>query len=241
MERGAGPPRRRGRGALPQAGHPRRDADRRQRRAAARAGRHRDRGQPHRRDPGRRHARPAAPAGREPRDAAHEIDATGMYVLPGFVDTHGHNGDPAKAPNPATATSCGSRTASPACAACPLFRAEQPSLDDKRAAPPTASSRRACSLMPCSATPGMAARSTRPEQARAWVRWAAKAGYDGVKLFNDEPRAVTAAAIDEARQAQARHRRASGAERASPRSTRASPASSGSAPSPISTAISKAC
>jgi hypothetical protein len=38
-----------------------------------------------------------------------------------------------------------------------------------------------------------------PEQARAWVRWAAKTGYDGVKFFNDKPRAVTAAAIDEAR------------------------------------------
>ena len=31
---------------------------------------------------------------RPPRDAAHEIDATGMYVLPGFIDNHGHNGDP---------------------------------------------------------------------------------------------------------------------------------------------------
>jgi hypothetical protein len=36
---------------------------------------------------------------RPPRDADHEIDARGMYVLPGFVDTHGHNGDPDKAPN----------------------------------------------------------------------------------------------------------------------------------------------
>ncbi len=39
-------------------------------------------------------------AGRDPSDADREIDATGMYVLPGFVDTHGHNGDPAKAPQP---------------------------------------------------------------------------------------------------------------------------------------------
>ena len=26
------------------------------------------------------------------------IDATGMYVIPGMIDMHGHNGDPAKAP-----------------------------------------------------------------------------------------------------------------------------------------------
>jgi hypothetical protein len=36
---------------------------------------------------------------RPPADADREIDGTGMYVLPGFVDTHGHNGDPDKAPN----------------------------------------------------------------------------------------------------------------------------------------------
>ena len=36
--------------------------------------------------------------GREPRSFDREIDAAGMYVLPGFVDMHGHNGDPDKAP-----------------------------------------------------------------------------------------------------------------------------------------------
>ena len=32
-------------------------------------------------------------ANRPPANAAREIDATGMYVLPGFVDMHGHQGD----------------------------------------------------------------------------------------------------------------------------------------------------
>ena len=49
---------------------------------------------------------------REPRDADHEIDATGMYVLPGFVDVHGHNGDPDKAPNATYGYRSGSPTAS---------------------------------------------------------------------------------------------------------------------------------
>src|SRR5437764_7430012 len=38
-------------------------------------------------------------SGRPPKDADREIDATGMRVFPGFIDTHGHNGDPDKAPN----------------------------------------------------------------------------------------------------------------------------------------------
>src|SRR5690242_9916891 len=33
---------------------------------------------------------------RPPLDAAKEIDATGMWIMPGFIDTHGHNGDPQK-------------------------------------------------------------------------------------------------------------------------------------------------
>lgn len=33
-------------------------------------------------------------------NAGRVIDARGMYVIPGLVDTHGHNGDPDKAPQP---------------------------------------------------------------------------------------------------------------------------------------------
>jgi dihydroorotase-like cyclic amidohydrolase len=40
---------------------------------------------------------------RKPQGATREIDATGMFVLPGFVDMHGHNGDPQKSPDPSYA------------------------------------------------------------------------------------------------------------------------------------------
>jgi hypothetical protein len=35
---------------------------------------------------------------RRPAKTAHEIDGTGMYLMPGFVDNHVHYGDPSKAP-----------------------------------------------------------------------------------------------------------------------------------------------
>ena len=36
---------------------------------------------------------------RRPQGAEHEIDATGMYVLPGFIDLHVHAGGPPKNPS----------------------------------------------------------------------------------------------------------------------------------------------
>ena len=93
---GTGP--RRGRRPLRPPRHPRRDRHRRHRCAAPRPGRHRHRGQPHHADRGRRLPRPPhrrvapSPAG------DHEIDAHGMYVLPGFVDMHLHTGGLPKTP-----------------------------------------------------------------------------------------------------------------------------------------------
>jgi len=40
---------------------------------------------------------------RKPCGTAREIDATGMDVMPGFVDLHGHNGDAEKANDPSYA------------------------------------------------------------------------------------------------------------------------------------------
>jgi hypothetical protein len=137
---------------------------------------------------------------REPRDAAHEIDATGMYVLPGFVDTHGHNGDPAKAPNPSYGYKLWLAHGVTSVRGVSLyFGPNNPSLDDKKRG---AANRIVAPRLFAYAVFGDAwngGATDTPEQARAWVRWAAKTGYDGVKFFNDKPRAVTAAAIDEAR------------------------------------------
>ena len=139
------------------------------------------------------------PPDREPRDFSQEIDATGMYVLPGFVDTHGHNGDPAKAPNASYGYKLWLAHGVTTVRGVSLyFGKPNGSLDDKRrsAANTIVAPRLFAYLSLGDAWDGGAIDS--PDKARAWVRWAAKAGYDGVKLFNEVPRAVTAAAIDEA-------------------------------------------
>jgi hypothetical protein len=136
---------------------------------------------------------------RPPRDADREIDATGMYVLPGFIDTHGHNGDPAKAPNASYGYKLWLAHGITTVRGISLyFGPDNMSLEDKRrsAANTIVAPRLFAYLALGDAWNG--GDIDTPEKARAWVRWAAKQGYDGVKLFNVEPPAVTAAAIDEA-------------------------------------------
>ena len=50
---------------------------------------------------------------RRPGDATREIDMSGMYIMPGFVDMHAHTGAAAaRLPSPSTPTSSGWGTAS---------------------------------------------------------------------------------------------------------------------------------
>jgi len=137
---------------------------------------------------------------REPRDAGREIDATGMYVLPGFVDTHGHNGDPAKAPNPSYGYKLWLAHGVTTVRGVSLyFGPGNAALDDRRrSAANTIVAPRLFAYAVLGDAWGGGDVDT-PAEARAWVRWAAKAGYDGMKIFNSEPREVTAAALDEAR------------------------------------------
>ncbi|HWT12891.1 MAG TPA: amidohydrolase family protein [Allosphingosinicella sp.] len=136
---------------------------------------------------------------REPRDSDHEIDATGMYVLPGFVDVHGHNGDPEKAPNAGYGYRLWLAHGVTTVRGVSLyFGPNNMSLSDRQRS-------RDNSIVAPRLFAYMAlgdgwdrGEVTNAEQARAWVRWAAAQGYDGVKFFNDPP-AVTQAAIEEAR------------------------------------------
>lgn len=139
-------------------------------------------------------------ANRPPRDATREIDATGMWVMPGFIDTHGHNGDPRKAPNASYGYKLWLAHGVTTVRGVPFYFGDmaQTFSDRSRSAASTIVAPRLVAY----AVLGDAWPNgdvTTPEQARAWVRWAAKAGFDGVKFFNSEPPEVTKAAIDEAR------------------------------------------
>ncbi|HSJ25604.1 MAG TPA: hypothetical protein VK929_13095 [Longimicrobiales bacterium] len=133
-----------------------------------------------------------------PADADHVIDAQGMYVLPGFVDLHGHQG--------------GSSQGTPAEYVYKLWlghgvttvrdpgsgngvdwtlRARERSARNEITAP-----RIFAYVRPGSGWDGGAVNT--PERARAYVRWAKERGADGFKLGAHDPD-VMAALLDEAR------------------------------------------
>jgi hypothetical protein len=139
---------------------------------------------------------------REPREFDREIDATGMYVLPGFVDTHGHNGDPDKAPNATYGYRLWLAHGVTTVRGVGLyFGQNNMSLSDRaRAEAGQIVAPRLfayCAVGDC--WPNGPVRT--PDQARAFVRWLAAQGYDGIKFFNSEPPEVMRVLIEEARAA----------------------------------------
>ena len=136
-------------------------------------------------------------ADREPRDFTREIDATGMYVLPGFIDTHAHNGDPGKAPQPSYGYKLWLAHGVTTVRGVPMQDGPVALADKRRSAENAIVAPRLFAYIVPGSEWGGGAVDT-PEKVRAWVRWAAAQGYDGVKFFNSNSRAVTAAAIDEA-------------------------------------------
>jgi cytosine/adenosine deaminase-related metal-dependent hydrolase len=133
-----------------------------------------------------------------PAGTDHVIDATGMYVLPGFVDLHGHTGG-AQQGTPAeyvyklwlahgvtTVREPGSGNGVDW-----TLRSRERSARNEITAP-----RVFVYVRPGSGWSGGAIDS--PEQARAYVRWAKQKGVDGFKLGAHEPD-VMEALLDEAR------------------------------------------
>ncbi|HZF94370.1 MAG TPA: amidohydrolase family protein [Allosphingosinicella sp.] len=138
-------------------------------------------------------------ADREPRGADHEIDAAGMYVMPGFVDVHGHNGDPDKAPNATYGYRLWLAHGVTTVRGVSLYFGPggMSASDRQRSAANTIVAPRLYDYI--SLGDWTQGDIETPEQARAFVRWAAAQGYHGIKLFNSERGPTTEAAIQEAR------------------------------------------
>ena len=136
---------------------------------------------------------------RSPQSVDHVIEAEGMYVMPGFVDVHGHNGDPSKAPNASYGYRLWLAHGVTTVRGVPIYSGpNNMAISDRarsRANSITAPRIFAYAVFGDEWSGGAV---DSPAQARAWIRWAAGRGYDGVKFFNQVPPAVLEAALDEA-------------------------------------------
>lgn len=123
---------------------------------------------------------------RAPFDADHEIDATGMFILPGFIDLHVHGGGPpknAEAEYPYKLwLAHGVTTVRGVDLAGHEFSAseQERSARNEIVAPRIFNYQR-----PGNGWDGGDIET--PEQAREWVRWAADSAVDGVKLQAERP------------------------------------------------------
>ncbi len=139
--------------------------------------------------------------GRRPEDPEREIDLTGHYVMPGFVDMHAHTGGEPKAPQPEYVYKLWMAhgvTTSRGVGHGPMMWA----LEEKAKA---ARNEIVAPRMYTYARPGEAwdeGSIDSPEQAREWVRWAVDQEVDGqridgLKLGSYDP-PIMEAIIDEA-------------------------------------------
>ncbi|MDQ4086343.1 MAG: amidohydrolase family protein [Actinomycetota bacterium] len=141
-------------------------------------------------------------APRPPVDAEHEIDASGMYVTPGFVDLHVHAGGPPKNPlrYPYKLWLAHGVTTvrGVALASNPHSVAERKLSDDGDIVAP-----RIFNYQRPASDWGQGPVDD-AESARAWIRWARDNGVDGVKVRSgDHMRPdIMAALLDEARSLQ---------------------------------------
>jgi imidazolonepropionase-like amidohydrolase len=132
-----------------------------------------------------------------PAKGSRELDATGMYLMPGFVDLHTHTGGAPKAPDAeyvyklwmahgvttARGVSFGPMDWS--------LRERERSARNEIVAP-----RMFAYFVPFTGDGWKGPAVNTPDAAREWVRWAKQKGIDGIKLFGDDPE-IEAAVLDE--------------------------------------------
>ena len=138
--------------------------------------------------------------GREPRDFDHEVDAAGMYVLPGFIDMHVHGSSADKAPDLGYSYKLWLAHGVTTVRGVNLAPHEVSRVEKARSARNEIVAPRIFDYQRLGQ--GWTNGPVRtPAQAREWVRWAAKNGIDGIKfgIGPTEGPEIFRAAIDEAK------------------------------------------
>jgi imidazolonepropionase-like amidohydrolase len=134
---------------------------------------------------------------REPQNSDHEIDAAGMYVLPGFIDIHVHAGGAPKNPDAEYPYKLWLAHGVTTVRGVPLASNQFTVKEKERSARNEIVAPRIFNYQ----RPGTGwdkGPVETPEAAREWVRWAANNGVDGLKLNSHRPE-IMAALLDEAK------------------------------------------
>ncbi len=125
--------------------------------------------------------------GRAPRDFDHELDATGMYVMPGFIDMHVHGSSADKAPDLSYSYKLWLAHGVTSVRGVDLAPLEVSLSERRRSAANEIVAPRIFACQRVGDGQGWNKQPTyTPEGTRAWVRWAAKQGIDCIK-FNIGP------------------------------------------------------
>jgi hypothetical protein len=141
---------------------------------------------------------PIDPAKR-PKGPAHEIDASGMYVMPGFVDLHVHTCGVPKAPEAEYCYKLWLAHGVTTVRGVPFGGFEWSASETKRANANEITAPRMYNYQRIGLGKGWTGgQILTPDKAREWVRWAHENGVDGLKLGAHEP-AIMEAVLDEAR------------------------------------------
>ncbi|MEZ5042072.1 MAG: amidohydrolase [Saprospiraceae bacterium] len=132
-----------------------------------------------------------------PKGATKEIDAHGAYVLPGFINLHAHVGGPVKAPEAEYAYKLWMGHGITTIRGVPAGNVNWTQNEKKRSAENKIVAPRIIAFQTLGSGEDWEGGPIHtPEQAKAWVRWAAGKGVDGIKIFDLDP-TVLQAALDE--------------------------------------------
>jgi imidazolonepropionase-like amidohydrolase len=139
----------------------------------------------------------SATSARRPRAGAKEIDATGMYVTPGIVDLHVHQGTQQKAPESEYYNKLWLAHGITTVRGVPFASFAYSIKEKERSAKNEIVAPRYFVYQRPGTGWGRGPVRT-PDEARAWVRWIKEHGADGLKLGSERPD-LMAALLDEAK------------------------------------------